>query len=169
MLRCIAQLHHFFKYVLVYMIQELLFFADAVLPPLEIEQAYLNPTGALVGMALICQFLNRFILMLVYLDACVLFPTFRRRLLVISIRWTTLWLSCWELAWVCLGICFIGIQGLIQSSLERVPQLWLHLITIRVFLHKNTVPGAQPWRYLCQKCLLSRHALLDHVEFPLTH
>ena len=79
MLRCLAQLHHFLPHVLVYMIKELLFFANAVLPPLEIEEAYLRPTGGLVVLALIGEFLNRFILMLVYLDARVLFATFRKR------------------------------------------------------------------------------------------
>jgi len=71
------------------MIKELLFFADAVLPPLEIEEACLRPTGSLVVLALIGQFLNGLILVLVDLDARVLFAAFRKRLLVISMRWDT--------------------------------------------------------------------------------
>ena len=89
MLRCLAQLNHFLTHVLVYMIKELLFFADAVLPPLEIEEACLRPTGSLVVLALIGQFLNGLILVLVDLDARVLFAAFRKRLLVISMRWAT--------------------------------------------------------------------------------
>ena len=89
MLRCLAQLHHFLTHVLVYMIQELLFLADTVLPPLEIKEACLRPTGSLVVLALIGQFLNGLILVLVDLDARVLFAAFRKRLLVISMRWAT--------------------------------------------------------------------------------
>ena len=86
MLRCLAQLHHFLPHVLVYMIKELLFFADAVLPPLKIEEPCLRPTWGLVVLTLIGEFLNRFILMLFNLDARVLFAAFRKRLLVISMR-----------------------------------------------------------------------------------
>jgi hypothetical protein len=169
MLSCLAQLHHFLTHVLVYMIQELLFLADTVLPPLEIEEPCLRPAGCLVVLTLIGKFLNRFILMLVDLDASVLFASFRKRWLVISMRRASFWLSSWELAWVDLGIHFTGIQGLLQISLERVSQLWLHLITIWVFLQFNTVPAAQTWRHLHQKYLLSRHALFDCVEFPFPH
>jgi hypothetical protein len=79
MLSCLAQLHHFLAHVLVYMIQELLFLADAVLPSLEIEKPCLRPTGCLIVLALIGQFLNRFIFMLVDFDARVLFGTFHIR------------------------------------------------------------------------------------------
>ena len=89
MLCCLAQLHHFFTQVLVCMIQELLFFADTVLPPLEIEEPCLRATRSLVVLALIGQFLNRIILMLVDFDARVLFVGFHIRLLVISMRWAT--------------------------------------------------------------------------------
>jgi hypothetical protein len=86
MLRCLAQLHHLFPQVFVCMIQELLFFAHTILPPLEIEEACLRATRGLVVLALIGQFLNRIILMLVYFNACVLFLSFHIRLLVISMR-----------------------------------------------------------------------------------
>ena len=89
MLCCLAQLHHFFTQVLVCMIQELLLFAHAVLPPLEIEEPCLRATRSLVILALIGQFLNRIILMLVDFDARVLFVSFHIRLLVISMRRAT--------------------------------------------------------------------------------
>jgi hypothetical protein len=86
MLRCLAQLHHFFTQVLVCMIQKLLFLADTVLPPLEIEEPCLRATRSLVVLALIGQFLNRIILLLVDFDARVLFVSFHIRLLVVSMR-----------------------------------------------------------------------------------
>jgi hypothetical protein len=89
MLRCLAQLHHFFTQVLVCMIEKLLFFADAVLPPFEIEEPCLRATRGFVVLALIGQFLNRIILMLVYFDTRVLFVSFHIRLLVISMRRAT--------------------------------------------------------------------------------
>jgi len=89
MLCCLAQLHHFFTQVLVCMIQELLFLADAVLSPLEIEESCLRATRSLIVLALIGQFLNRIILMLVDFDARVLFVSFHIRLLVISMRRAT--------------------------------------------------------------------------------
>ena len=85
MLRCLAQLHHLFPQVLVCVIKELLFFAHAVLPPLELEESCFRPAGGLVVLALISKFLNRLILLLVDFDASVLFVSFHIRLLVFSI------------------------------------------------------------------------------------